>query len=105
MQFSFHTIIIPDYPNPGEHLLYNTRSQAMIKVSNELKDLIDHYALPDYTPLRTQYAQEIIQLHQQGILVTDDNEDLVRLKAHMDQIKYSVKPEAYFATILTTYAC
>lgn len=105
MKFSFHTIIIPDYPNPGEYLLYNTRSQAMVKINHELKDLIDHFSSPDYFKLRFQYAQETLQLHQQGILVNSDQEDLTRLKAHMDQIKYSVKTDSYFATILTTYAC
>lgn len=105
MQFSFHTITIPNYPNPSEYLLYNTRSQAMVKINHELKDLIDHFSHPDYFALRFQYAQELVQLHQQGILTTSDEEDLSRLKSHMDQIKYNVQTDLYFATILTTYAC
>jgi len=105
MQFSFHTIIIPHYPNPNEYLLYNTRSQAMIKINQELKDLIDHFSQPDYFHLRFQYAQEVIQLHKSGILTFSDEEDLTRLKAHMEQIKYSVNTKSLFVTILTTYAC
>jgi len=105
MQFSFHTIIIPDYPNPGEYLLYNTRSQAMVKINHELKDLIDHFTSPDYSASRFLYAQEIAHLHKQGILASSDVEDLDRLKNHMGQIKYSVNQKMLFTTILTTYAC
>ena len=105
MQFSFHTIIIPDYPNPGEYLLYNTRSQAMIKINHELKCLIDHFSQPDYFHLRFQYADEILQLHRSGILTVNDQEDLNRLKDHMQQIKYSLDTKLLFVTILTTYMC
>ena len=105
MQFSFHTIIVPDYPNPGECLLYNTRSQAMVKISHELKNLVDHFGRPEYFRSRFQYADEVIQLHKMGILTEDDAEDLSRLKAHMEQIKYSVNTKSYSATVLTTYAC
>ena len=105
MQFSFHTIIVPDYPNPGEYLLYNTRSQAMVKINHELKSLIDHFGRPEYFRSRFQYADEVIQLHKMGILTEDDAEDLSRLKAHMEQIKYSVNTKSYSATVLTTYAC
>ncbi len=105
MQFSFHTIIIPDYPDPGDHLLYNTRSQAMVKISEELKDAVDHFGSADYFHLRFKYAEEIVQLHKQGILTIDDEEDLARLKAHMEQIKYKTNVNAYPVTILTTFAC
>ena len=105
MQFSFYTITIPDYPNPGEYLLYNTRTHAMIKINHELKDLIDHFSQPDYFHLRFQYAEEIVQLHKSGILCASKEEDLTRLKAHMEQIKYSVDTKSLFVTILTTYAC
>jgi len=105
MQFSFHTIVIPDYPNPGEYLLYNTRSQAMIKINDELKELIDHFDRPDYFYLRFRYAYEIVRLHKSGILSENQEEDLARLKGHMDQIKHSVDTRSFFVTILTTYAC
>lgn len=105
MQFSFHTIVIPDYPNSGEYLLYNARSQAMIKINHELKSLIDHFSQPDYFNLRFQYAEEIVQLHASGILTASNEEDLTRLKAHMEQLKYSVDARLLPVTILTTYAC
>ncbi len=105
MQFSVHTIIISDYPNAGEYLLYNTRSQAMVKINQELKDLVDHFNHPDYLSLILKYAQDIGQLHSMGILVANQAEDLARLKTHMDQIKYGVSTRQYFVTILTTYAC
>ena len=105
MQFSFHTIVIPDYPNRGEYLLYNTRTQAMIKINQELKDLIDNFSQPDYFFLRSQYAYEIIQLHKSGILSVSREEDFARLKSHMEQIKHGVDTKLFFVTILTTHAC
>jgi len=105
MQFSFHTITIPDYPNPREYLLYNTRSQAMVKINHELKDLIDHFGHPDYFALRFQYADDIVKLHTMGILAESEAEDLSRLKSHMDQVKNAVDTKVFIVTILTTYAC
>jgi uncharacterized protein len=105
MQYSFHTIIIPDYPQPGEYLLYNTRSQALVKISRELKDLIDHFSHPDYFQSRFQFAEDILKLHSMGILVENEAQDLARLKAHMDQIKNGINDKFYMVTILTTFAC
>lgn len=105
MQLSFHTIIIPNYPNPGESLLYNTRSQAMVKINDELKGLIDQFDQADMFSLRFKYADDINSLHSMGIIVEDEKEDFNKLKNHMEQIKYSVKTDQFFATILTTFAC
>ena len=105
MKFSFHTIIVPDYPEPGEYLLYNTRSQALVKINHELKDLIDHFTHPDYFQLRFQYADDILKLHTMGILVENEAEDQLRLKAHMDQIKNGIDTRSFMVNILTTYAC
>jgi uncharacterized protein len=105
MQFSFHTISVPDYPAPGEFLLYNTRSQAMVKVNAELKGLLDTFDHPQNIHLRSKYTREIAQLHTMGILVKNEDEDFTRLKAHMTQIKYKVYDKRFFVTILPTFAC
>ncbi len=105
MQFSMHTIIVPNFPNYHEYVLYNTRSQAMVKINQELKDGIDHFNHPDYLITVKKYAKEISQLRTMGLLVLNDAEDYARLKAHMDQVKFTINTKIYYPTILTTYAC
>lgn len=105
MRLSFHTITVPNYPNPGEYLLYNTRSQAFIKIGHELKDLIDDFHAPEHLRGRAKYADEILQLHTMGILAENEEEDFARLKSHMEQLKFKANPARYPVTILTTYAC
>ena len=77
----------------------------MIKIDHELKNFIDHFGQPDYFYLRPRYDYEITQLHKSGILSESQEEDLARLKSHMEQIKYSVDTRSFFVTILTTHAC
>lgn len=105
MQFSIHTIIVADYPAPGQYLLYNTRTQALVTIDHALKDFIDHFHQPSYAFLRSHYADRIIALHKMGILAQNFDEDIERLKSHMSQLKHRVNPAGLSLTILTTYAC
>jgi len=105
MKLSMHTIVVPDYPSIGEYLLCSTRTQAMVKISRELKDAIDHFSDPAFFAQRTRYATELLQLHQMGILAQNDQEDFEKLKAFLDQKKLGVVTDSFPVTILTTYAC
>jgi uncharacterized protein len=104
MKFSNHTIIVKDYPNSGEHVLYNTRSQGMVKISETIRDVIDNFT--NYpSSIKDQYSEVFNNLHQVGILVKDEEEDQLRLKSHLQQIKNETPKSSLLVTVLTTYAC
>lgn len=104
MRLSYHTIIVPDYPNPGDHLLYSTRTQALVKVGSELRDAIDSYE--NFDPNQAGHLQDDMrQLHQMGLLVRDDQEESKLLRDHLQQIKYAHHPSCLVVTVLTTYGC
>lgn len=101
MQWSYHTIIVKDYPLAGEHLAYNTRSQALVKIHLPLKEALDSQD----SSKQQAFDREIRILHEQGIVVQDHDEDMKRLYDHMHQVKFAVNTKTLFITILTTYAC
>jgi len=105
MKFSNNTIIVNDYPMEGEHLVYNTRTQAMAKINQELKETIDHCQSPQYFIQKTHYAEQLVQLHQMGIIVENEQEDQEKLKSFLQQLKYGLNDDSFPVTILTTYAC
>jgi len=104
MKLSFHTLIVDDYPKKGDHLLYNTRTQAMVKIDSAFKNIIENL---DVTPSKLKKSRrvEISALHEMGILVRDQEEDLRRLKDHMMSLKHDYIDASLVITILTTYAC
>ncbi|MCA9395352.1 MAG: radical SAM protein [Candidatus Omnitrophica bacterium] len=104
MRLSHHTIVVKDYPSKGEHLLYSTRTQALVKIEDALRLLLDR--LPSAGPADTvPYQQEIKQLHDMGLIVTGDAEEQSRLREHLNQIKFSHDESCLPVTILTTYGC
>lgn len=104
MRLSNNTIVVADYPQPGDALLYNTRTQALVKINDELKRTLDDYAeAPE--GVKARYAQDIAALHTMGIVVRDENEDRERLRDFLQQMKFGVNPSVFAVTILTTYAC
>ncbi len=105
MKYSHYTIIVHDYPQEKQYLLFNTRSQALVKIEQELKDVIENYRAPEYFRQRFQYSQELAQLHQMGVIVTDEQEDKTRLEDFFRQIKFGLDTKVLSVNILTTYAC
>lgn len=104
MKFSNHTIIVNDYPAAGEHLVYNTRTQALIKIKEDLKNLIENFPSP-FPSLPPTTLKSLETLHRTGILVRDEEEDRQRLLAHLEQIKHGRMKSRLVLTVLTTYAC
>ncbi|MCK5344025.1 MAG: radical SAM protein, partial [Candidatus Heimdallarchaeota archaeon] len=92
-------------PDKGEYLLFNTRTQAMVKVNQELKEVIDNYYAPQNFILKTKYYNELIELRKMGITVESEHEDREKLKSFFHQLKYSIKKSCLQVTILTTDAC
>ena len=104
MKLSFHTIIVDDYPAKEQYLLYSTRTQALVKIDQPLKAVLNRLEHLD-EPGQVQYGHELQYLHKMGLIVRDEEEDLQKLKSHLNSVKYSNDQSQYLVTILTTYAC
>lgn len=105
MKLSDYTFCVNDTTNKGGHLLFNTRTQAMVKVNEELRELIENYYDPQNFELKTKYCNELAELHKMGILVEDEEDDRKKLKSFFHQLKYNIKKSCLQVTILTTDAC
>ncbi len=104
MQFSSHTIIVEQYPQPDEHLLYNTRTQALVKIPAAVKTAIETYDSSEVSAV-SRYQEDLDVLYRMGLIVNNLEEDLQRIKDHMRQLKSSVDRKSFPVTLLTTYAC
>ena len=124
MKLSRHTLFYDNYPTPGEYLVFNTRTQAIMELNQQVKDLIDRAIsrnsccvvrsseqtnnkqqttnndLLDFTAEEQDYLNT---LKESGIII-EDNLDETRVMEHwFNQIKYQTK--TLDVTILTTYQC
>lgn len=98
MKLSRFNLWVEDYPQKGEHLLFNSRTQALIKLNQELKEDLDRLLVTSLN----KYLQD---LRQNGIIVENEEEEVVKLKDFFRQIKYESYKLPFEATILTTYSC
>jgi uncharacterized protein len=105
MKLSRFNLWVEDYPEPGKHLLFNTRTQALIKINQELKKDLDNLSHPQPSILNSQLKENLNALKENGIIVEDENEEKAKLKDFFRQLKYESDKLTFEATILTTYAC
>ena len=104
MRFSCHSIVVQDYPAKGEHVVFSTRTQAMAKIEEGLKNLIDHFDEASQSE-KDRYRQEIEALHRLTLIVRDEEEDRRLLKEFLNNLKYAADDRMLPITVLTTYAC
>src|SRR5438093_7943293 len=104
MRLSNNTIVVNDFPQKGDAVLYSTRSQALVKINEELKDLIQNFDQSDLT-LRNKYEDDLQALHKMSLVVENEAEDIEKLKNFLNQLKTGVINSCFPVTILTTYAC
>jgi len=127
MKLSRFNLWVEDYPAKGEYLLFNTRTQALIKINQELKDGLDNLdsrhceAKPKQSPLeiaslatlarndeeknRSLAMTDLDALRENGIIVEDEKEEEAKLKDFFRQLKYESAALPFEVTILTTYSC
>ena len=84
--------------------MFSTRTQAMVKIDQGLKDILDsigkngnHFSL--------QHKEDLEQLYKMGILVRNEEDEQAKLKNFFNQLKYGYDRSKFAVTILTTYAC
>ena len=63
MKLSDYTITVEDYPKEGEHILFNTRTQAMVKIKQELKEILSAKQLDMLKELHKSMEQDMEKCH------------------------------------------
>jgi uncharacterized protein len=106
MKPSRFNLWVKDYPGKGDYLLYNTRTQALIKINQELKKALDGLnGRQNSAPLNQRIKDNLPALKANGVIVEDAKEDQAKLKDFFRQLKTESETLAFEATVLTTYAC
>jgi uncharacterized protein len=106
MKLSRFNLWVEDYPVKGEHLLFNTRTQALLKVNQGLKkELYNLSAHQVATVAGGQLKNNLAALKANGVVVEDEKEDAAKLNDFFRQLKSQSTTLPFEATILTTYAC
>lgn len=105
MKLSRWTLFVPEYPVQGDYLAYNTRTQAIVVVNQELKDILA--GLPESRMSAAADGAELKEnlkiLEEMGIVVEDDEDEVQSLEYWFDRMKYETN--GLNITILTTYDC
>ena len=105
MKLSRFNIFVPDYQSPGDYLLFNSRTQALIRISPDFKQELEDFVLPEACGNCAQVRQNLASLKNNGILVEDEQEEQAKLDDFFRQLKYEPCGLSFEATILTTYSC
>lgn len=98
MRLSKFNIWVEDYPQKGEHLLFNTRTQAIIKVNSQFRQELGNLS-------GDQVKENLDALKENGIIIKDEEEEDTKLKDFFRQLKYESQGLSFEVTILTTYSC
>jgi uncharacterized protein len=100
MTLTRYSVLVPDFPAQGQHLLYSTLSRALVVLESELKGVLDR--LPEVPESRAARAR-LRKLERMGFLVADRERDIASLERYFRELK--AEPTSVEATVLTTYAC
>ncbi|HID94888.1 MAG TPA: radical SAM protein [Candidatus Latescibacteria bacterium] len=101
MKLSKYTIFVSDYPESGQHLVFNTLTGTLVVIDKELREIISS---PHAKPSSGDRLEgELLRLEELGIMVGDEvDEDLI-LEHWINRWKYD--NSTMDAGILPTYAC
>src|SRR3989338_2719068 len=106
MKLSRWTLFVQDYPAKGDYIAYNTRSQAIIVINEELKKILEGLGdspINRDSPHLSEIEQNLKVLEEMGIVVEDDVNEAESLEYWFDKMKYETA--GLHVTILTTYDC
>ena len=104
MKLSRFNLWVEDYPQKGEYLLFNSRTQALIKLNQEFKEDLERLKC-EQVMVSPQIRTNLDALRENGIIIKDEAEERTKLKDFFRQIKYESHKLPFEATILTTFSC
>ena len=107
MILSKHCVILNEYPQAEEHLIYQTRTQALVKVDSPFLSFLKNKCRFKNVPQdrKGDYQRSVQKLDKMGILIRNEDEDCVNLEKFFQQKKMQTLKEELRITILMTYAC
>jgi len=98
MKLSKFNLWVKNYPSSNDWVVFNTRTQALIKINQELKDNLERLS-------SSQIKENLEALKENGIIVEDEEEEEAKLKDFFRQLKYESNALPFEVTLLTTYNC
>ena len=104
MKLSRCNIWVKDYPSEGDYLLFNCRTQALIRISQAFKSELEAFVSGENADYG-QVKQNLVALKNNGIIVENEQEEQAKLDDFFRQLKYESCGLSFEATILTTYSC
>ncbi len=105
MKLSKFNLWVEDYPDKNEYLVFNTRTQAIIKINQELKQVLDGISSDIQQTTDNKLKENLNALKENGIIVKDEQEEQAKLKDFFQQLKFESDALPFEVTILTTYNC
>lgn len=107
MRSSRFNIVVEDYPVKGQNILYNARTQALIRIDHAFRDAL--LRLDESVDIvRAQdprLKDSVVRLRENGIIVESQQEETRKLDDFFRQLKAGSDRLAFEVTVLTTYAC
>lgn len=98
MRLSRFNVWVKDYPERGKYLVYNTRTQALIKLDEAFKRQLEY-------EIHSVSESAMNELQESGIVVKDRLEEEEKLNDFFNQLIFEHNGLAFEVTILTTYSC
>jgi uncharacterized protein len=107
MKLSRYTLFVDDFPDKGESIAYHTRTQAMVKLSHCMRQMLNQLTVnsSQLTDLDLETQENLKALNEMGIVVKDEQEEREKLDDFFRQLKYEPNTLDFEVTILTTYKC
>jgi uncharacterized protein len=95
-------IIVENYPCEGQNILYNARTQALVKIDHSFRDALR--ALPG--SLEDPCLKNNLQgLLENGLICADERQEQGKLDDFFTQLKAGSDSFPFELTVLTTYGC
>ena len=102
MKLSRFSYIVDDYPEPSKSVVFNGRTEALLVLNQEARELLARLPLPFESLIPTE-QEALHALHKQGIVVSREVDENKVMQDWFDQLRYSTKTME--CMILTTYNC
>jgi uncharacterized protein len=100
MKRSRYTKYVDNYPEPGQHLLFNTLNHSIMVIDDVLRLCLDDLDA-NAKSVPPEYLRE---LRDQLMIVKNEKEDKKHLESYFREIKKTAE-SSLEVTVLTTFAC
>lgn len=96
-------VLIADFPNPGEYLVFNTFTDSRVIINEQLKALMDKADRAELSELTAEEREVLAALQDLGIMVENGVDEDRELEYWFQRLKFDTT--TLDLTVLTTSAC